>query len=446
MATYELIDHIEVDASSPSSIEFTSISGDYTDLYIVASLRDTSGNAGADITFNGVSANQTRRVLTGDGSATNSTTGTSIRPVIGYTSETANSFGSLNLFIPNYAGSNPKSVSSDSVTENNGTTAFQRIMAGLWNDTAAITSIEINTISGTFLQYSSATLYGIRKHNTASAPKATGGIITYDATNDYWVHTFTASGTFTPTEDLTAEYLVIAGGGGGGATVGGGGGAGGYRCSVSGESSGGGASAESPLSLTASTGYTVTVGAGGSGATQTSQANKGATGSNSVFSTITSDGGGGGGGNTSTGNSGGSGGGNGTAGSVASGTANQGYAGGDASDTAPHYGSGGGGGAGAVGQDGVSTKAGNGGAGVSSSITGSAITRAGGGGGSSYQGDETNLGLGAAGGGDGGNFGGSSVSPTSGLPNTGGGAGGGNLTSGTAPNGGSGIVIVRYAA
>ena len=44
----------------------------------------------------------------------------------------------------------------------------------------------------------------------------------------------------------------------------GGGGAGGYRCSVPGESSGGGASAESRLSVTAQT-YTVTIGAGGAG-------------------------------------------------------------------------------------------------------------------------------------------------------------------------------------
>ena len=84
--------------------------------------------------------------------------------------------------------------------------------------------------------------------------------------------------------NLPVEYLVIAGGGAGGSGYGAGGGAGGYRCSVAGESSGGGASAESALSLVAGT-YTVTVGAGGSSAN----------GSNSVFSTITSIGGGAGG-------------------------------------------------------------------------------------------------------------------------------------------------------
>jgi hypothetical protein len=62
--------------------------------------------------------------------------------------------------------------------------------------------------------------------------------------------------------------LVVAGGGGGGGNHGGGGGAGGYRTST--------------LSVSASTAYTITVGAGG-GASQIGQ--------NSVFSSITSTGG-----------------------------------------------------------------------------------------------------------------------------------------------------------
>jgi hypothetical protein len=62
---------------------------------------------------------------------------------------------------------------------------------------------------------------------------ATGGTITVDG--DYIVHTFTASGAFTPlVSSITVEYLVVAGGGGGGTVKvrssrgGGGGGAGGY--------------------------------------------------------------------------------------------------------------------------------------------------------------------------------------------------------------------------
>ena len=133
----------------------------------------------------------------------------------------------------------------------------------------------------------------IPSNTAALAPiVATGGTVTDIA--GYRVHTFTSSDTFTITANSgEVQYLVIGGGGGGGNTHGGGGGgAGGYRCSVPGESSGGGASAESPLTLGVGS-YTVTVGAGGSGAA--SRSVTGSTGQDSVFHTITSKGGGGGG-------------------------------------------------------------------------------------------------------------------------------------------------------
>jgi len=91
-----------------------------------------------------------------------------------------------------------------------------------------------------------------------SAAKATGGTITSDAT--HWYHSFTASGTFTPLEALTIDIVVIAGGGGGGVAAGGGGGAGGVLGFAS-------------QSVT-TTGYTCTVGAGGSsGSTSASNGN-----------------------------------------------------------------------------------------------------------------------------------------------------------------------------
>jgi hypothetical protein len=133
--------------------------------------------------------------------------------------------------------------------------------------------------------------------------------------------------------ELNVEYLVIAGGAGGGdgsGRGGGGGGAGGYRSSVSGESSGGGAFTESALTLVASTNYTVTVGAGGAGGINTDWTAP--NGSNSVFDTITSIGGGGGSRDVSTsGADGGSGGGCGGSFSFefgGVGTAGQGYDGG----------------------------------------------------------------------------------------------------------------------
>ena len=249
---------------------------------------------------------------------------------------------------------------------------------------------------------------------------ANGGTITTDG--DYKVHTFTSNGTFTPTSvsgDGYVEYLVIAGGGAGAAdgstTAGnGGGGAGGYRTGM--------------LVVTAQD-YSITVGAGGSGALSANQVS----GANSVFSSITSTGGGGGGWYTSTpGAAGGSGGGGAppnAAGGAAS-PAGQGNAGEAGSS---NQGGGGGGAAEAGGTDGT----GQGGDGLASSITGSSVTRAGGGGGSRASG-------GARAGGDGGGgAGGNGGAGGDGSANTGGGGGAG-VSGGESGSGGSGIVIIRF--
>ncbi len=253
---------------------------------------------------------------------------------------------------------------------------------------------------------------------------ATGGNST--ATDgSYKAASFTADGTFTPSADGFVEYLVIAGGGGGGSNYGGGGGAGGYRTGY--------------LQVTASTAYSITVGAGGAGGAGSS--NSGADGNNSIFSTITSDGGGGGGAAGTAGRAGGSGGGAGTgvnpwAGGTA--TTGQGNAGGYSN---ANGGAAGGGGAGAVGANHTSNDVGrNGGAGLSSSITGSAVTRAGGGGGGGYG----SRGIGGSGGGGTSGSISPANTPTVGTANTGGGgAGSGNYGS-AGSNGGSGIVILRY--
>jgi len=71
-------------------------------------------------------------------------------------------FSNGSLYIPNYTSSNYKSASSDDVTENNATTAFQYLEAWLWSNTAAITSLTLQPNLGSFPQYSSASLYGIK--------------------------------------------------------------------------------------------------------------------------------------------------------------------------------------------------------------------------------------------------------------------------------------------
>jgi len=229
-------------------------------------------------------------------------------------------------------------------------------------------------------------------------------------------------------------FLNIAGGASGGienARSGGGGGAGGFRTSF-GTTSGGGASAESNITLASET-YTITIGAGGaSSSSSPSAGNDGSLSSIAAPSITTiSSVGGGGGGAPGTGRTGGSGGGGAHGGNAGgSGTANQGYAGGTGTGESPYAGAGGGG-AGAVGGGSSAGSAGAGGNGVQVSITGVATFYAGGGGGG---------GNADAAGGTGGGGHGATGTANAGTTNTGSGGGGAQTTSGA---GGSGVVILR---
>ena len=272
----------------------------------------------------------------------------------------------------------------------------------------------------------------------AAAPCATAALTSstvHQGTDE--IVTFTSgSGTWTVPAGVTSvNYLVVGGGGGGGGQTGGGGGAGGFL--------------NGTITVTAGSGYTVTVGAGGPGGTNAAPY-KGSMGGSSVFGATTANGGGGGGSNNPPGNftapdTGGSGGGgsgaNGTAG--APGTSLQGNAGGACSNWSSQYGTGGGGGAGAGGANGSAT-GGNGGTGLSSSITGSTVWYTGGGAGGCFNNAGGTGGQG--GGGNGGSAGGTATASLSATANTGGGGGGQGGNSGTrAGSGGSGVVIVRYA-
>ena len=274
---------------------------------------------------------------------------------------------------------------------------------------------------------------------------ATGGTVSNIEINgvQYQVHVFTTSGDFvvgSVGDDSTAEYLVLGGGGGGGNDHGGGGGAGGLVVT-----------SNSIIDTT----YSAIVGLGGQGALSVRDGSTMGTsgGNSSIFGTIAYGGGRGGSytnGAPENGGSGGGGGGDGDVGGQP--IAGQGYAGGNGSSSSPSYQGGGGGGAGGVGAPGTTNSNGpNGGNGFSSAISGSDVVYGGGGGGcSAYDGVSYGLG-GSGGGGRGATNTAVAVSGTNGLGGGGGGAnrhgaGGSHASSsiGTAGNGGSGLVIIRY--
>jgi hypothetical protein len=168
--TFELIASYTVGAGGTSSINFTSIPSTYTDLMLVFSGRMDNNPfsiAWTDslLTFNGSSASFTDKLLYGDGSVATSQSATATVVRIPSSGATALTFGNVQIYIPNYAGSTNKSFSMDYVTENNATQSRTEFHAGLWTNTAAINQITLTAqASGNFSQYSTAYLYGVNKN------------------------------------------------------------------------------------------------------------------------------------------------------------------------------------------------------------------------------------------------------------------------------------------
>ena len=449
-------------SNGTNSIIFSNIPQHYTDLIIYASLRGTSNDGtnyeAIGLVFNNTYANYSTIGGQGTGSSSGSYTETAYR-TIGIApngGNTANTFGNVVIYIPNYTSSNFKSVYSESAQENNATAAYTSVHSYLNKTTAPVTQITLDSsrTGANWAQYSSVTLYGVKSMRQAMPLTgwASGGTITTDGT--YIYHTFTQSNMFVANNSLkNVEVLSVAGGGGsGGQNAGGGGGGGGVLYFNVGYLDAG------P--------YSTVVGSGGSGGYYYTS---GSQGSNSFFGSLTASiGGGAGGGGWGTtplaGGSGGSGGGGGgsTTGTQyagGSGTSGQGNAGGSGGYNAVvNYTTGGGGGgasaAGSSGGNGAVSSPGNGGNGTSSYSTWGSATSTGqnvsstyyyggGGGGGAWNGP-ANYTTGGYGGGAAGNNG----SGTPGTISTGGGASGAGTASATAVGaaGGSGVVIVRYKA
>lgn len=156
--------------SEAALVTFSSIPATYDDLLILITARSNRTGTTADqmtMTFNGTSAtNHSSRLLEGNGSTVASYSYTNdayagTLPPAGYTS---NTFASIEIYIPNYAGSTNKSWSSTGVCETNGTTAYIDAFAGLWSSTAAITEINLASVSTRkMVSNSSFFLYGITK-------------------------------------------------------------------------------------------------------------------------------------------------------------------------------------------------------------------------------------------------------------------------------------------
>jgi hypothetical protein len=161
--TFELIASSTVGSGGAASIDFTSIPSTFTDLVVKLSLRNNSAGTVqiVNISFNGNTANFSAKNVQGNGSAAGSFSQARRISLASGAGSTSNTFSNADIYIPNYAGSTNKSFSGDSVNENNATTSFQSLDAGLWSNTTAISSIAITPDSGSFVQHTTAYLYGV---------------------------------------------------------------------------------------------------------------------------------------------------------------------------------------------------------------------------------------------------------------------------------------------
>jgi hypothetical protein len=156
-------------SSSQTSVTFSSISSAYTDLVIRYSAR--SANTVIDylnVQFNGVTnTTYSYTVLSWTGSSVSSVRGTNtIEIQFAFQTSadlTADTFGSGEIYIPSYNVSANKQIGIYGTRENNATASRIGPVAGLWRNTAAITSITLTSHASTnFAAGSSFYLYGIK--------------------------------------------------------------------------------------------------------------------------------------------------------------------------------------------------------------------------------------------------------------------------------------------
>ena len=165
--TYTLIASVTVGSGGAATMSFTSIPSTYTDLVLKISPRGNRAAGvwnGMTMTVNGSSSTFSSRFIEGGDSTVVSGTGSSSSILMNSVGVLYSStFASNEVYIPNYAGSTNKCFSIDSVSEGNQAGGvYQDFIAGLWSTTSAITSITLTSTSFDFVQYSTATLYGIK--------------------------------------------------------------------------------------------------------------------------------------------------------------------------------------------------------------------------------------------------------------------------------------------
>lgn len=162
--TMQLISSATVTGSA-ADISITGIPQTYTDLFIVASAQArTSANPNSLVFFvNGYAqTSKSYRYMRGNGGSI--ATGTGSETIVGELTDVSNTYNSVSIYIPNYTSSTTKLATCESVTENNGTTAYTSMWTNKF-DSSAISSVQFGdgSVGGGLGVGSQVWVYGILK-------------------------------------------------------------------------------------------------------------------------------------------------------------------------------------------------------------------------------------------------------------------------------------------
>lgn len=168
--TFTAISTVTVGSGGTTSISFSSIPQTYSDLLVLFSLREDTDDRNVKLTFNSSSSSiYSGKYLMGSagtnytGTDTNNTYFTIVTGAVA-SPATVNTFGNSLLYIPRYTSTSyNKSIRIDTTNENaDSGNSGCAIYAGVWASTSAISGITFTPWASKFVQYSTATLYGIK--------------------------------------------------------------------------------------------------------------------------------------------------------------------------------------------------------------------------------------------------------------------------------------------
>jgi len=165
--TYIQLSNVTVGSGGAATISFTSIPQTYTDLLILYSCRSSDSATNWNnmkLSFNGSASDGVWRFLAMYNAGMAEGSGGQVEVWINFNASTGNSFSNSYVYITDYAVAASKNIYVDTAAEGNAQDQILGMVGGLWNNNAAITSITATPSSGSFMQYSSATLYGIKKN------------------------------------------------------------------------------------------------------------------------------------------------------------------------------------------------------------------------------------------------------------------------------------------